>query len=166
MRSRKPSMPRAFSSGAWARQRTYAREPDRVDAQVASRRRSTRREGRHGLVFLLEVVEQLVMRHDHLQRAVARIRVRFAAIEAGYRPSGAADFGIKPDDNHAPGLLATREAAQFSGDHVLNLVPCLGALVHDTRCGDEMSFRQTRTNVRRRRPSAESAARSFIDPAA
>ena len=33
------------------------------------------------LVFLCQVVEPLVMRHDHLQGAIARISVRFAAIE-------------------------------------------------------------------------------------
>src|SRR5262245_24310362 len=140
MRSKKPSMPRAFSSGDWARQPIHARESDRVDAQMASRRRSTRREGRHGLVFLLEVVEPLVMRDDDLQCAVARIRARFPAIEAGHRPRGAADLGIESDDHYAPRLLATREAAQFGGDHVLNLVLGPGPLVHDTNVGTKWPF--------------------------
>src|SRR5712691_3611471 len=102
-------------------------------------------------VFLRQVVEPLVARHDQLQGAIARIGVRFAAIEMRYRPRGAADFGIEGDDHHAPGMLAILEAAQLGDDQRLDLVLGPGELVQwrpswlvglVTLCRDERPFRQ------------------------
>jgi len=84
----------------------------------------------HALMLLLQVVEPLVMRHDDLQGAIARIRVRFPAIEAGYRPRRSVDLCVEPDDDHATCLLAAFKAAQLSGDQILDFDLGLGELVH------------------------------------
>src|SRR5262245_56310818 len=81
-------------------------------------------------MLLLQVVEPLVTRHDDLQGAIARMRVGFPAIEAGYRPGGSVDLCVEPDDDHAPCLLAAREAVQLSGDQILDFDLGLGELVH------------------------------------
>src|SRR6516165_6736177 len=93
-------------------------------------------------MLLLQVVEPLVMRHDDLQGAITRMRVRFPAIEAGYRPRRSVDLCIEPDDDDAPCLLAIREAAELSGDQVLDFDLGLGELVHMPPLG--FSFRLAR----------------------
>src|SRR5215831_1069403 len=93
-------------------------------SKLFSGARSCRRTGstspEHALMLLLQVVEPLVMRHDDLQGAIARMRLRFPAIEAGYRPRRTVDLCVEPDDDHAPCLLAAREAAQLSSDQILD----------------------------------------------
>ena len=56
------------------------------------------------------------------------MRIRGAAIEATHGPRGAAELGIEPDNDHAPGAVAIRQAAQSGGDHVFDLVLLLGIL--------------------------------------
>jgi hypothetical protein len=75
-----------------------------------------------------------------LQGTVARMGARLAAIEAG--PRGAADLCVEAHHDHAPRLVAIREAAQLGGDQVLNFHLSLGELVHD------LSFPREPSNLR------------------
>jgi hypothetical protein len=88
---------------------------------------------------LLQVVEPLVMRHDDLQSAITRVRVRFPAIESRYCPRRSVDLCVEPDDDHAPCLLSTLEAVQLSGDQILDFDLRLKELIHVLSLGFSLS---------------------------
>src|SRR5262249_24359156 len=105
-----------------------------------------------GSVFLRQIVKALVMRHDDLQRAVACMRIGFAAIETRYGPGPAGDFGIEPDDNDAPCLLAIRKTAQLGRDHVLDFGLGLRKFVHADAFARTSAFAERDITVAVRAP--------------
>src|SRR4051812_31129038 len=91
---------------------------------------------RQSLVYLGQIVEALIMRHNALQGPIASISVGLAAMEARHRPCGDGKVVDDRDDDNAPGVLAIRAGAKFSDNQALDIVLGLRKFFHDRTMTD------------------------------
>jgi len=82
-------------------------------------------------MYLGQIVEALIMRHDALQGPVTSISVGLSAMEAGHGPCGNGSFVDDWDDNNAPGVLAIRAGAKLGDNQPLDIVLGLRKFFHN-----------------------------------
>src|SRR4029077_19076809 len=83
------------------------------------------------LVYLGQIVEALIMRHNALQGPITSISVGLSAMEARHRPCGDGKVVDDWDDDNAPGVLAIRAGAKFGDNHPLDIVLGLREFFHN-----------------------------------
>ena len=83
------------------------------------------------LVYLGQIVETLIMRHNALQGPITSISVGLSAMEARHRPCGDGKVVDDRDDDDAPGLLAIRAGAKLGDNQPLDIVLGLRKFFHD-----------------------------------
>jgi len=91
---------------------------------------------RQSLVYLGQIVEALIMRHNALQGPITSIRVGLSAMETRHRPCGDGKVVNDRDDDDAPGLLAIRAGAKLGDDQPLDIVLGLRKFFHDRTMTD------------------------------
>ena len=91
---------------------------------------------RQSLVYLGQIVEALIMRHNALQGPIASISVGLSAMEARHRPCGDGKVVDDRDDDDAPGLLAIRAGAKLGDNQPLDIVLGLRKFFHDRTMTD------------------------------
>src|SRR4051812_21084764 len=88
-------------------------------------------DARRSLVYLGQIVEALIMRHDALQGPVTSISVGLSAMEARHGPSGNGTVVDERDDDNAPGVLAIRAGAKLGDNQPLDIVLGLRKFFHN-----------------------------------
>ena len=91
---------------------------------------------RQSLVYLGQIVEALIMRHNALQGPITSISVGLSAMEARHRPCGDGKVVDDRDDDDAPGLLAIRAGAKLGDNQPLDIVLGLRKFFHDRTMTD------------------------------
>ena len=91
---------------------------------------------RQSLVYLGQIVEALIMRHNALQGPITSISVGLAAMETRHRPCGDGKVVDDRDDDDAPGVLAIRAGAKFGDNQPLDIVLGLRKFFHDRTMTD------------------------------
>jgi hypothetical protein len=86
---------------------------------------------RQSLVYLGQIVEALIMRHNALQGPITSISVGLSAMEARHRPGGDGKVVDDRDDDNAPGVLAIRAGAKFGDNQPLDIILGLRKFFHD-----------------------------------
>ena len=86
---------------------------------------------RQSLVYLGQIVEALIMRHNALQGPITSISVGLSAMEAGHRPCGDGKVVDDRDDDNAPGVLAIRAGSKFGDNQPLDIVLGLRKFFHN-----------------------------------
>lgn len=83
------------------------------------------------LVYLGQIVETLIMRHNALQGPITSISVGLSAMEARHRPCGDRKVVDDRDDDNTPGVLAILAGAKFGDNQPLDIVLGLRKFFHD-----------------------------------
>ena len=73
---------------------------------------------RQSLVYLGQIVETLIMRHNALQGPITSMSVGLSAVEARHRPCGDGKVIDDRDDDNAPSVLTIRAGSKFGDNHL------------------------------------------------